>query len=290
MFSRIIRSVLGIALVLSLTACTMEFENAGGIVSGVVKEYSETVEFSDKYQTGQPMDLKLDMKMAKAVIESNADKLAEAEFRFNSEDLKPEFKVKEDSISIKNVLDKYSFGKPLNEWNVSITDRLPLEIELSTDASDLKLNMSGMIISKMDAQLNASSAKIYIDEPNKAVIDKVRINTDASSVNLYGAGNIGFEVLDMDANASKVLLDLTGENRNDGEVRIDANASTVKLKLPEDVGVRIVVDKYEISSVKIDSDNLLSRSEREYVSKDYENAERTLKIYADLNVTTLTIE
>lgn len=290
MFSRIIRFALGAALVLSLAACTMEFENAGGIVSGVVKEYSETVEFSDEYQKGQPIELKLDMKMAEAVIESSGDKLADAKFIFNSEALKPEFTVKGDSISIKNVLDKYSFGKPVNKWNVSITDKLPLEVGLNADASDLKLDMSDMIISKMNAQINASSAKIYVDEPNKAAVDKLRVNTNASSINIYGAGNIGFGVLDMDANASKILLDLTGENKNNGEVRIDAKASTVKLKLPENIGVRIVIDKYELSSVKIQGDKLLSRSEKEYVSKDYENAERTLKIYADLNVTTLTIE
>lgn len=290
MFRRIIPLALCTALVLSLSACTMEFENAGGIASGVVKEYSETVEFKDEYQKEQPIELKLDMKMAEAVIDSSGDKLAEAEFAFNSEALKPEFTVKEDSISIKNVLDKYSFGKPVNKWKVSITDKLPLEVGLNADASDLKLDMSGMIISKMDAQINASSAKLYIDKPNKAAVEKVRINANASSVNLYGAGNIGFGVLDMDANASKVLLDLTGENSTDGEVRINANASTVKLKLPENVGVRIVVDKYELSSVKIGGYSLLSRSEREYVSKDYEEAERTLKIYADLKLTTLTIE
>ena len=212
------------------------------------------------------------------------------EFVYGNEGLKPEFIVEKDSISIRNKIEKFGFGKPVNKWEANITDRLPLEVELNSDASDVKLDMSRMIIDKLDAQINASSAKLYFDEPNKGSVDKLRMNANASDISIYEAGNIGFGVLVLDSNASKVSVDLSGENREDAEIRIDANASAVKLKLPRDVGVRIVVDKYELSSVKIDNDNLLSRSEKEYVTKDYDKAERTLKIYADLNVTTLNIE
>lgn len=290
MFRRIFLVLLAVAMALPLTACVMDFDNAGGIISGVAKEYKEAVELSDKYRQGQPIELKLDMKMAKAAIDSTEDKLAEVEFMYGNEALKPEFTVEEDSISIRNKIEKLGLGKPVNKWEVNITDRLPLEVELDSDASDVKLDMSRMIINKLNAQINASSAKLYFDEPNKGSVDKLRMNANASDVNIYGAGNIGFGVLALDSNASKVSVDLTGESRADAEIRIDANASTVRLKLPEDIGVRIVVDKYELSSVKIDNDNLLSRSEKEYVTKDYDKAERTLKIYADLKLTTLNIE
>lgn len=290
MFRKIFLAAVIAALVCGLTACVMEFDNAESIVSGKLKEYKETVDYSDKYQKGQPMELILDMKMAKAVIGSVKDKLAEAEFVYSAEALKPEFIVKEDKISIRNVLEKYSFGKPVNKWDVKLTDKLPLEIDLNADASDVDMNMTNMMISDITASMNASSAKIYFDEPNEEPFDKFRLDANASSINIYGAGNIGYGVLDMDADASKIVLDLSGENTRDGEIRIDANASTIKLKLPDNIGIRIVLDKYELSSVKINNDKLLSRSEKEYVSKDYENAERTLKIYADLNVTTLNIE
>jgi len=290
MFRKIIPTVVASAMVLSLTACVLEFDNAGSMVSGALKEYKETVDMSNKYQSGQTIELNLDMKMAKAVIDSTEDKLADVKFSYNSEALRPEFAVKTDEISIRNKLEGYSFSKPVNRWDVKLTDKLPMEMELRADASDVKLDMSHMLISGIDAVLNASSAKIYFDEPNKELLNKFKLDADASSINIYGAGNIGFETLDIGTNASKIVVDLTGDNERDGEVRIDANASAVKLRLPENVGIRIVIDKYEISSVNINNSKILSRSEKEYVSKNYENAERTLKIYADLNVTTLTIE
>lgn len=290
MYRKLIPTAIIAAMVLSLTACVMEFENAGSMVSGALKEYNETVEMSDKYRSGQPMELKLDMKMAKAEIDSTEDKLADVKFSYSTEALKPEFLVKKGEISIKNKPEGYSFKKPVNNWDVKLTDKLPLEMELTADASDAELDMSHMLISSIDAVLNASSAKMVFDEPNKELLDKFRVKANASSVNIYGAGNLGFETLDIDADASKLVVDLTGDNERDGEVRIDANASSVKLKLPENVGIRIVIDKYEISSVDINNSKMLNRSEKEYVSKNYESAERTLKIYADLNVTTLTID
>lgn len=290
MFRKIILTVLAASMVLSLTACVLEFDNAGSMISGELKEYKETVDMSDKYQSGQPMELNLDMNMAKAVIDSTDDKLADVKFSYSTEALRPEFVVKAGEINIINKLEGYSFSKPVNKWDVKLTDKLPMEMKLAADASDVEMNMSNMLVSGIDAELNASSAKIYFDEPNKELLNRFKLDADASSANIYGAGNIGFETLDIGANASKIVVDLTGDNERDGEVRIDANASAVKLKLPENVGIRIVIDKYEISSVNINNSKILSRSKKEYVSKNYENAVRTLKIYADLNVTTLTIE
>ncbi len=273
-----------------LTACVFEFDNAGSMVAGTLKEYRETVEMNDKYNRGQPLELNLEMKMAKAVLDSTDEKLADVKFSYSSKALKPEFKADEDEISIRNRLKEYSFSKAVNNWDVKITDKLPLEIEVRADASEARLDMSRMQINSIDAELNASSARMYFDEQNRVPMDKFKLNADASSANIFGAGNLGFDVMDIDADASKLAIDLTGDNERGGEVRIDANASSVKLRLPEDADIRIVIDKYEISSVIINNDRILSRSQKEYTSKNYGNAVRSFEIYADLNITSLTIE
>jgi hypothetical protein len=278
------------AMMLSLTACVLEFENAGSMLAGASEEYKEAVDISDNYQSEQPIELNLDMTMAKAEVKSTEDKLAEVRFLYSSESLKPDFKAKEDEINIRNRLNVYSFGKVVNDWDVKITDKLPLEVELKADASDIKMDMSHMLISGIDAVLNASSARIYSDEPNKESLKKFSLEADASSVNIYEAGNLGFEIFDIEADASKLLIDLTGENERDGEVKIKSNASTVRIKLPENVDISIIIDNSEISSVNISNNKILKQSEKKYLSNNYGNAERALKIYVDMNVSTLTIE
>jgi len=290
MYRRVLLAALAAAVMVLLAACVFEFDNAGGMVAGTLKEHRETVEMSDKYKTGKPMELNLDMDMAKAVLNSTDESLVDVKFSYSSKALKPELKVDEDEIRIRNRLEGYSFGKAVNNWDVKVTDKLPLEVEVKADASDIRLDMSRMQVNSIDAELNASSARMYFDEQNKVPADKFRLNADASSADIYGAGNLGFDVMEIDADASKLNIDLTGFNEKDGEVRIDANASSVKLRLPEDADIRIVIDNYEISSININNDRILSRSEKEYISKNYGNAVRSLEIYADLNITTLTVE
>lgn len=290
MCKRVLLMMQAALMVLLATACIADLDNAGGIVIGAVREYKETVDMSGENRGGQPLKLDIDMKLAEAVIEGTEDKLAEVEFKYNSDALRPEFKATGEEIRIKNKLEKFNFGKPVNKWNVGITGKLPLEVKLKADNSKARLDMGSMLISRMDAVFSASDVKLYFDELNEEPLDKFNLDLTAGSTEIYGAGNIGFEVLDINADGSKITIDFAGESKSSGEVRINADASAVKLKLPEDIGVRIIIDKYEISSVRVNNGAILSRSEKEYVSRDYKAAGRTLDIYADLNVTTLTIE
>lgn len=290
MFKRALLVVMAAAAMISFTACVLEFDNAGSMVSGALKEYRETIDMSDKYKAEEPIKLDLEMKMAKGVLDSTEEKLVDARFSYNSEALKPEFKADEDEISIRNSLEGYGLGKAINNWDIKVTDKVPLEVEIRADASEVKLNTGNMQIKSIDAELNASSAKMYFEEQSKINTDKFKLSADASSVDIYGAGNLNFDAMDIDADASKVVFDLSGFSKKNGKVRIDADASSVKLRLPEDVDIRIVIDRYEISSVNINNDRILSRSEKEYISQDYGNASRSIEIFADLNVTSLTID
>jgi len=100
MFRKLFLGVLIGAMALSLTSCVLEFESAGSMVAGASKEYEEAVDISDKYQSEQPIELKLNMAMAKTIVNSTEDKLAEVKFLYNAESLKPDFTVNEDEIVI----------------------------------------------------------------------------------------------------------------------------------------------------------------------------------------------
>jgi hypothetical protein len=87
-----------------------------------------------------------------------------------------------------------------------------------------------------------------------------------------------------------MFLDLTGKGIKERNIRISADTSSIKLKLPEKTGFQLMIDQFDLSSVKLEKGRILKHSEKEYISEDYENAEQVIKVYADLRVTTLTIE
>lgn len=290
MFKRMLLAAAIVALTISLTACVVELEELGGMVSGAVKEYTESVELSDSHKSDEPIEVDLDLKAAKAIFSSTSEKLVDARFLYGSKALKPELVIRDDEIIINSAEIRSGLKKSMNQWEVKLTDQIPLEMKLEADIADIRLNLSEMLMRELDMSLDASTAKIYFDKQNKETIKRLKLYANASSVNIYGGGNSNFEKLDMEANASKINADLTGEYKQDSEVVIDASASTVRLRLPQNIGVRIVLDKYELSTVNIKNGNILSRSDKEYVTKNYKEAECKLEIYVDLNVTTLTIE
>lgn len=289
MCKKLILAVLAAAMIFSVTGCVVKIEDLGGMVSGAVKEYKESVEFSDDFKSDEPIKIDLDIKAAKAIFGSTDEKVVDSRFLYSSRESKPEFLAKNNKIRISSGDIRYD-SNSTNHWEVKFTEKLPLEVELKADGSDLKLDLGKTLLKELDMSVNVSSAKLYFDDQNKEIMEKFKVKADASNVSIYSAGNCSFEKLDLEAKASKVSADLTGEYNQDGRVSIEADASTIRLKLPDETGVRIVLDRNKLSTVNVRNDRVLSRSEKEYVTKDYDKAGRKLDIYADLNVTTMTIE
>lgn len=279
-----------ILIAVAASGCVMEFDGAAGMVSGIVKEYKEAVELDRDQLEVKTMKADLEMKAAKVTIDQSADKLLDAKFQYNADSLKPEVEVKKDKLQISNRNARIGMNKPVNRWDVLLTDQVPFEMNVRAEASDVNMILGDMKIQELDAALKASSIRLDFDKPNRIDMKKLKLDLKAGNAGLYAVGNSRFQRLDIDADASKLFVDLSGQNDQDGEVRIEANASTVKLKLPEDVGVSIIIDRFDISTVRLGNDQILSRNEKEYVSKNYGSAKTNLKIIIDMKMTTLTVE
>jgi hypothetical protein len=196
MYRKIFLAILTALLAISLTACVIELENAESMLIGISKEYEESVYLSDRQDIESPIKLKLDMKMAKAVIGSTEDKLADVKFTYRPEALKPEFRVEGDEISIRNSFKGNIPGKTVNKWEVKLTEKFPIEVDLKADASDLKFDMGKIMVDGMNGEFNASSAKLYFDEIDKVQQGSFNIKGNASNIDIYGAGSYGAETLD----------------------------------------------------------------------------------------------
>ena len=122
MLRKVFMSVLCAVMVLSLTACVMEFDSAGSMLGKALEEYKESVELGDRYKGRESIELNLDMQVAKAVIDSTEDKLADVKFSYNSKSLKPEFVVEDDEIRISNKPKIRRYGQGITQATLIIID------------------------------------------------------------------------------------------------------------------------------------------------------------------------
>jgi hypothetical protein len=68
------------------------------------------------------------------------------------------------------------------EWNVSLTDEIPLELKLNTGASDTRLNLTDLQITSLWVETGASATEIHM--PDSAAFTKAVIKAGAASVNV----------------------------------------------------------------------------------------------------------
>lgn len=279
-------ALLAVLAAYALAGCTFDLKNAGSMASGNTKGFSQSVDMQGKYDE---IRAEMDMFSANVSIDDTGSKLVDGNFKYSSEKLKPEFKVNGNSIEIKNERTDQKLVKPVNHWSVKLTDKAPVDFEITAAASQGRFDLSDIAVKNFELEADASSIKLYKDNPNACELKRLDITTNAGDYELNGLGNLDFSRVDINSKASRYMVDLSGEYKRDGVVRLKADASTVKLRVPDNVGVRVLVENTNISTIIVENKDIVKYSSDGYQSRDYDESDIKLTIYLDLNVTTVNI-
>lgn len=248
---------------------------------------SEVVKMDNKYKE---IDIDLDSNVSNLMIYRSKDKFIDANFRYNSEDLKPNFKFFDGKIDISNNQNHFSSFKVISEWDVGITDKIPVNLGMISNSSSISLDADYIKLNKMDMELNASEMKLYCNKLNVNKLNDISMDVDASDVGLFGVGNLNYDNIKVKSSASTMSFDLTGEYLKSAEIELDAKASSIRIILPKKINTKITVEKSDISTIIVNNNKISSLSKKvyEYKASDYTNLQLDIKLR--LNVTTVTLE
>jgi hypothetical protein len=153
---------LGLALTVTISGC-------GLFANGSVENGNVTIE-KDK---AKELQLELNLGAGELNVEKGADEWVEGSIEYNEDKLKPEvsYKRKGDKgigvIEQENtgILDKIKIGDLKNEWNLTLTDEIPLNLVVNSGASDTNLDLKGLNLKDLD--VNAGVGDITIDLSGK---------------------------------------------------------------------------------------------------------------------------
>ena len=154
--------VLGMSLMVAVTGC-------GVFANGSEENGNVTIE-KDK---AKELHLELTLGAGELNVEKGADEWVEGSINYNQDKLKPEvsYKLKGDKgIAVidqenKGLLDKINFGELKNEWNLALSDEIPLNLVVNSGASDTNLDLKGLNLKELD--VNAGVGDITIDLSGK---------------------------------------------------------------------------------------------------------------------------
>jgi len=213
-----------------------------------------------------------------------SDQLFSGRFRYNVVEWEPEVTFENDVLTVEQggTGTKWGFptGSTRNEWELTFSPDIPLEMEIKVGAGKGDLDFSGLQLAGLGLELGAGDFEIQFDEPNEIEMSRFTLDAGASKLEVYGLGYASPEEIEVQGGVGDVTLDFTGDWARSSDVQVTAGVGSVTLHLPDDVGVRVEVDG-GLSSVDASG---LEREGDAYVNEAFGEAEIELRIHVTTGV------
>ena len=225
-------------------------------------------------------------------IEGEGDELLNATFVYNLDDLEPvivyDVQDKQGRLEIRHKLDTIRLDRLVteirNEWQIELGKRVPLDIDLDVGASNGRIQLGGLRIEELNLTAGAADMTVGFDEPNPERLTSLRVRSGAARLQLLELGNANLDELTFDGGLGTYTFDFRGEWQRSANVRIQAGASQVSLRIPRDIGVRVCPGDLR----RGDYDGLEKEGDC-YVNRLYGQSDITLDISLDLGLGKLDI-
>lgn len=206
---------------------------------------------------------------------------------YNVEQWEPRFTRSNNYYEIKQVNPWQISGIPtsdvMNEWDLTLTSLLPLDLTIEGGASENHFNLTGLQLTNLKITQGASETDLRFDTPNPQVLDTFSFTTGASSADLYGLGYANFNQMDFSSGAGDYTLDFTGALSHDASVNVKATISNITIIIP--TGMRaVVINEGTVSNINTRGMWLLNDETYTTLDEGF-----TLTIHLDMAVGNVTL-
>ncbi|HOP07759.1 MAG TPA: toast rack family protein [candidate division Zixibacteria bacterium] len=178
-----------------------------------------------------------------------------------------------------------------NLWDLKLSKRYPIEMEMDIGACDAKMELGGLPLVELSLDVGAASGVIEFSDKNPERLRMFSVDAGAASVEINNIGNSGFEEFDFDGGAGSFELDFRGDNYEGlCEVTIDIGLGSCELTLPKGIPVQITSDDDGwFSSIDFHGDDLEEVDDGVWESDDFENARTSIALDLDVGMGSIDI-
>jgi hypothetical protein len=227
-----------IAIAFTLAACSFTV-NVPTVKTGV----TQTLDINEAPLDGVDVN-KLDIEAGPCVltISSGAQSLVEGTVQYNVNAWKPEIVRSDDSLTLKQTAEVQiasGQGTIRNVWDLKLGSS-PMELSISTGASDSSFTFDGLSISRLSIADGASKTRVRFPTPNLVEMSSFTYKTGASEVEISDLANSNARQVSFEGGVGSYHLDFSGELKQDMQININSGISEVRLAFPSDAHVRVI--------------------------------------------------
>jgi len=236
------------SLLLATLACSFAFD-LPSIGTNSEAGPTTTQEFDIPVPSESPVALRIGFAAGQLnIVPADQDALVAGSATYNVEQLAPAVSTTGGTVrmttgEVDNLNDlNFDFGlnQRTNRWDLTLAPE-PMSLQLDGGAFQGQVELGGLAIEDLKVSSGAADFSLSFSEPNRADMGTFEFNTGASSVNLAGLANAGFEQMRFQGGAGDFTLDFTGDLRTDADVRVEAALSSIQLVIPEGINAEVDV-------------------------------------------------
>ena len=202
------------------------------------------VDIMEPLENTEEAEINFQMTGGKFTIMPTANGLVTGTIIYNVEQWEPEFTRSSNLYEISQVnpfrISGIPSGEVVNNWDLSLTTEIPLNVSIEGGASENAFDFTGMRLANLRIVQGASDSTIRFDAPNPLKMDEFVFTTGASSAEILGLGNANFSRMSVSCGAGDYTFDFAGALFEDSLMEVKAGVSNITIIIP--AGMRAVVN------------------------------------------------
>lgn len=169
---------------------------------------------------------------------------------------------------------------------VELSPEVNLSLDVSFGAVEAGIDLGGLRLTDARIRAAASQTSVRFSQPNRAICSSLELNAGAAKFEAVALGNSGCQEIRFDGGVGEVTLDLTGQWVADARLVANVAVGGLTLRLPRQLGVELVVDRFLASFNPVG----FSRKGSSYFSEGYDRRERHLRVEIKTTVGDINVE
>lgn len=161
------------------------------------------------------------------------------------------------------------------EMDVGLPRGVPTDLRVRVGAAQSTMELGGLPLRRVRLATGASQTVVSFDRPNPVVMDELRVEAGAASLEIRGLGDARARRVAVENAVGEVTLDLSGRWTSDATASVKTGVGKVTLRVPRELGVKL--DRQTFLS-SISGLRLEKADDGSYRTGNWEEAEHRLDL------------
>lgn len=266
----------------------------------IAKDKYETLKRIIEYEKLDELQVEMDIGVAELIVgKSGGDNLLEANIHYQTRRGEPVIRFKKSGgigyLTIESAdkdedYNEHHLKKKKDKWELRFSPKVKIAFNMELGLVDGDLDMTGLQVTDLDFSGGLSDIDLTFDEPNRAVIDDMRLEVGLGSLKCFNLGNANFRNFKLESGLGSARLDLAGNWRlPETDMDLEVGLGSAKVEIPENLGVEVYARDSFLGSVNLDRE-LRETHEDVYRTSNWDDADHRISITADVGLGSIKVK